>query len=44
MGERDFFMWINKAVPHRIISPELMAAPVRRPLGFLELPEHLPGM
>ena len=44
MGERDFLMWINKAVPHRIIAPEFMATPVCRPLMCFQLPEHLPGM
>ena len=44
MGEKDFFEWINKAVPNRIISPELMAAPVQHQLRSFELPEWLPGM
>ena len=53
LGEDGFNRWINKAVPHRVISPELMAlGRVSKPdLGDMmfavfgiALPDWVPGM
>jgi hypothetical protein len=52
MGEEQFYKWINKSVPNRIISPELIALgrtvrpdnDVSATVFGVSLPEWVPGL
>lgn len=45
MKPLDFHKWLNREVPNRIVPPHaLKPLYSRRKRGFMELPEHLPGM